>query len=126
VQLRNVPIVLPYVLWAPFPWAGTRLRDLAVLPESVGWYVVQVLTLVALAVYLRTHWREFFLPVVFAGGLIFVFSVIEGNVGTIYRHRVMLFPSAFPLAAMGGLWVWTWWQSRRTRPAAAATARAVA
>ncbi len=126
VQLRNIPIVLPYVLWAPFLWAGTRLRDLVVIPETVGWYAAQVLTLVALAVYRRTRWREFFLPVVFTGGLVFVFSVIEGNVGTIYRHRVMLFPAAFPLAAMGGLWAWSWWQSRRTRPVAAATARAVA
>lgn len=113
VQLRNIPIVLPYVLWAPFPWAGTRLRDFAVMPEAFAWYAVQVLSIVTLAVFARTRWREFFLPVVFAGGLILVFSVIEGNVGTIYRHRVMLFPAAFPLAAIGVLWVWSWWQHRR-------------
>jgi hypothetical protein len=111
VQLRNIPIVLPYVLWAPFPWAGTRLRDLAVLPEALAWYGVQLLTAVTLAACARSRWREFFLPVVFGGGLILVFSVIEGNVGTIYRHRIMLFPAAFPLAAMGALWVWTWWRT---------------
>ena len=120
VQMRNIPIVLPYVLWAPFPWAGTRLRDLAVLPEALGWYAVQMLTVVTLVAYGRSRWREFFLPIVFAGGLVFVFSVIEGNVGTIYRHRIMLFPAAFPLAAMGALWVWSWWRSRRTAPGAEA------
>jgi hypothetical protein len=108
--------VLPYVLWAPFPWAGTRFRDLAVLPEALGWYAVQLLTIVAFVAYGRSRWREFFLPVVFAGGLVFVFSIIEGNVGTIYRHRVMLFPAAFPLAAMGALWLWTWWRNRQTAP----------
>lgn len=126
VQLRNVPIVMPYVLWAPFPWKATRPRDLAVVPETLAWYGLQVLAVVALLVYGRSRWREFFLPVVFTGGLVLVFSVIEGNVGTIYRHRSMLLPGAFSLAAIGGLWVWSWWQNRRTRPVVAATARAVA
>jgi hypothetical protein len=116
VQLRNIPIVLPYVLWAPFPWAGTRARDLAVLPETVDWYAAQVLTIVTLLAYGRSRWRDFFLPIVYAGGLIFVFSVIEGNIGTIYRHRAMLLPAAFPLAAMGALWVWAWWQRRTAAP----------
>jgi 4-amino-4-deoxy-L-arabinose transferase-like glycosyltransferase len=112
IQMRNIPIVMPYVLWAPFPWAGTRFRDLAVLPEAIGWYAVQILTIVTLVVYGRTRWREFFLPVVYAGGLVFVFSIIESNIGTIYRHRIMLFPAAFPLAAVGALWVWSWWRTR--------------
>jgi hypothetical protein len=116
IQMRNIPIVMPYVLWAPFPWAGTRLRDLAVLPEALAWYAVQVLSVITLVVYGRSRWRELFLPVVFIGGLVFVFSIIEGNVGTIYRHRVMLFPAAFPLAAMGALWVWSRWRSRGTAP----------
>ena len=116
VQLRNIPIVMPYVLWAPFPWKAVRPRDLAVVPETLAWYGVQVLSVLALIVYARSRWREFFLPVAFAGGLVLVFSVIEGNVGTIYRHRVMLFPAAFPLAAMGGLCVWSWWRARGTVP----------
>jgi hypothetical protein len=116
VQMRNIPIVLPYVLWAPFPWAGVRLRDLAVLPETLVWYAMQGLTVLTLLVYGRSRWRDFFLPVVYAGGLILVFSVIEGNIGTIYRHRSMLLPSAFPLAAIGALWVWSWWQRRTAQP----------
>jgi hypothetical protein len=116
IQMRNIPIVMPYVLWAPFPWAGVRLRDLAVLPEALAWYAVQVLSVVTLIVFGRSRWRELFLPVVFIGGLVFVFSIIEGNVGTIYRHRVMLFPAAFPLAAMGALWVWSWWRNRGAVP----------
>ena len=79
-------------------------------------------------VYGRSRWREFFLPIVFAGGLVFVFSIIESNVGTIYRHRVDALPAAFPLAAMGALWLWSWWRNRQTAPrseveVATATAR---
>ncbi|MGE3272054.1 MAG: hypothetical protein AB7P40_25090, partial [Chloroflexota bacterium] len=116
IQMRNVPIVLPYVLWAPFPWKATRARDFAAIPETLAWYGLQALSVLALVVYGRSRWRDFFLPVVYAGGLVLVFSVIEGNVGTIYRHRVMLLPAAFPLAAMGGLWLWAWWRARGTLP----------
>jgi hypothetical protein len=130
IQMRNVPIVMPYVLWAPFPWKAVRPRDLAVVPETLAWYGLQVLSIVALVAYGRSRWRDFFLPVVYAGGLVLVFSVIEGNVGTIYRHRVMLFPAMFPLAAMGGLWVWSWWRNRGVVPqvdlASTASRRAVA
>ena len=118
IQMRNIPIVLPYVLWAPFPWKAIRPRDLAVVPETLVWYGLQVLSVVALVVYGRARWRDLFLPVVFAGGLVLVFSVIEGNVGTIYRHRSMLLPAAFPLSAMGGRWLWSRWQNRRAHPAA--------
>jgi hypothetical protein len=126
IQMRNVPIVIPYVLWAPFPWKAVRPRDLAVVPETLAWYGVQALSVVALVAYGRSRWRELFLPVVYAGGLVLVFSVIEGNVGTIYRHRAMLFPAAFPIATMGGLWLWSWWQSRRAQPAPVPASRAVA
>lgn len=126
IQMRNIPIVMPYVLWAPFPWKAVRPRDLAVVPETLAWYGVQALSVLALVVYGRSRWREQFLLVAYAGGLILVFSVIEGNVGTIYRHRSMLFPAAFPLAAIGGLWLWSWWQSRHAQPAPVAASRAVA
>jgi len=120
IQLRNVPIVLPYVLWAPFPWRAVRARDLLLVPETLSWYAIEALVVVGLAAFGRSRWREVFLPVVFSSGLVFVFSVIEGNVGTIYRHRVMLFPGAFPIAAMGALWLWSAWQSRRGRVSARA------
>jgi hypothetical protein len=112
VQIRNLPIVMPYVLWAPFPWKAAKARELAVIPETLAWYAVEVLAVIALIVYGRSRWRDLFLPVILSGGLVLVFSAIEGNVGTIYRHRSMLFPGAFTLAAMGGLWVWSWWRAR--------------
>jgi hypothetical protein len=126
VQIRNLPIVMPYVLWAPFPWKATRPRDLAVVPESLVWYGVEALVVLALVVYGRSRWRELFMPVVFAGGLVLVFAAIEGNVGTIYRHRSMLMPSAFTLAALGGLWLWSWSRARRAEHASAAPTPAVA
>ena len=126
VQLRNLPIVLPYVLFAPFPWVGTRARDLAIMPEMLVWYAVEVLAILALVVLARQRWRELFLFVVFGGGLVFVFSLIEGNVGTIFRHRAMLMPPAFALAALGLLWLQTYLERRRSAAAPKVRAGAVA
>jgi len=111
-QLRNIPIVMPYVLWAPFPWKATRPRELVIVPEMLAWYAVEALVLLALVALGRGRWRELFLPVAFAGGLVVVFSIIEGNVGTIYRHRSMLFPTAFSVASIGLLWLQARWAAR--------------
>jgi hypothetical protein len=119
VQLRNMPIVLPYVLWAPFPWQAVKLNQKAIAPEVVAWYGVQALCVLALVVFARDRWRELMLPVVFIGGLVFIFALIEGNVGTIFRHRSMLFPPAFLLAALGLTWLWQQMTARRAVVAAA-------
>ncbi|MCC6173789.1 MAG: glycosyltransferase family 39 protein [Chloroflexi bacterium] len=125
IQLRNIPIVMPYVLFSPFPWRAHRLKDVTLVPETLGWYLLEALSVVALVALGRSRWRDLFMPVAFAGGLAVVFAMIEGNVGTIYRHRAMLFPSAFTVGGLGAVWVYSWWQSRRAAPARATAAGAV-
>ncbi|MDP8923317.1 MAG: glycosyltransferase family 39 protein [Chloroflexota bacterium] len=115
IQLRTAPTVLPYVLWGPFPWQASRPRELATIPETLAWYGVQALVIAAMLGYRRERWRELFLPVAFGGGLAVIFSLIEGNVGTIYRHRAMLLVPAFAVAGLGYVWVTDWWAVRRQR-----------
>ena len=64
----------------------------------------------------RSRWRT-------PAGLTFVFSLIEGNVGTIYRHRAMLLIPVFAVAGLGFDWLLGWWAQRRDRPVAAGAAR---
>ena len=117
VQIRNVPIVLPYVLWAPFPWKANRIRDLAHRARGAGlvrgggarrsWHCRSTGGRAGGSSSCRSC-----SPV----GLVFVFSVIEGNVGTIYRHRVDVVPWRLPRSPRwAGLWLWSAWQSRRPR-----------
>jgi hypothetical protein len=115
VQLVNAPRVLPYVLFGPFPWSARSPRELAVIPETIAWYGVQALALLAIVVYGRQRWRELFLLAAFVGGLVLIASLIEGNVGTIYRKRSMLMPPAFVLAGLGLIWLQGWWGQRRAR-----------
>ena len=115
IQLQTAPRVLPYVLWGPFPWDARGTRQLAVIPETLAWYGLQALVVTAMLRYRRERWRELFLPVAFGGGLVFVFSLIEGNVGTIYRHRAMLLVPAFAVAGLGYVWLSDRWARRRER-----------
>ncbi|MFN8522555.1 MAG: hypothetical protein U0821_05550 [Chloroflexota bacterium] len=112
-QLTNAPRVLPYVLFAPFPWSATSPRNAALVTETVAWVAIEVLAVVAVIGLGRSHWRTLFMPIVFWGGLVFVFSIIEGNVGTIFRHRAMLMPAGFTVGAMGLFWLVDRFGSRR-------------
>ncbi len=118
IQLINSPKVLPYILFAPFPWS-VRGRLAAIIPEMLAFYLVEILALLALALYLRTRWRQLFLSIIFVGGLIAIFSLIEGNVGTIFRHRAMLFPTLFVAAGMALVWLYDRRPVRRPVPVAA-------
>jgi len=122
IQLRTAPRVLPYVLWGPFPWQAKGRRELAVIPETLAWYGLQVLVMIAIVAWRRELWREMALPLAYAGGLTLVFSLIEGNVGTIYRHRAMLLIPVFAVAGLGFDWLLGWWAQRRDRPVAAGAA----
>jgi hypothetical protein len=47
--------------------------------------------------------------------------LIEGNVGTIYRHRAMLLVPVFAMASLGFVWLLDWDARRRlTRTAVSA------
>jgi hypothetical protein len=119
IQLQTAPKVLPYVLWGPFPWQARSGRELAVIPETLAWYGMQALIIIGLVAWRRERWRQLFLPLAFCGGLTFIFSLIEGNVGTIYRHRAMLLLPAFAMAALGFDWLLTWLSRRAERPVSA-------
>jgi 4-amino-4-deoxy-L-arabinose transferase-like glycosyltransferase len=108
IQFRTAPKVLPFVLWGPFPWQARKPRDVAVIPETLAWYGLQALIITAMIGYRRERWRELFMPLAYCAGLAFVFSLIEGNVGTIYRHRAMMLIPAFAMAGLGFVWVLDW------------------
>jgi 4-amino-4-deoxy-L-arabinose transferase-like glycosyltransferase len=121
IQLRTAPKVLPYVLWGPFPWQARSRRELAVVPESLVWYGVQVLVVAAIIGWRKERWRELSLPLAYGAGLTFVFSLIEGNVGTIYRHRAMLLVPAIAVAGLGFDWLLVRWAQRREHIVAPST-----
>jgi len=86
------------VLLAPFPWTTRRALDLLPVPEMTIWYLALP---AALFVFLRRlrSWRSLAPLVLFVGGTLIILVAIEGNVGTLFRHRAMVIPFVLILAS---------------------------
>ncbi|MBI4348323.1 MAG: hypothetical protein HY553_15890 [Elusimicrobia bacterium] len=89
--LEYIPRGLSHSLFAPFPWQIRRPVDVLPLPEMVVWYVCLA---AATATLLRRwrSWRELLLLGAFSFGMLLLLALVEGNVGTLYRHRGMATP----------------------------------
>lgn len=96
--LSYLPRGVAYALFAPFPWAARRSLDLLTLPEMLLWYALLPAALVTLWRY-RERWQFLAPTAIFVAGSLGIFALVEGNVGTLFRHRAMVIPSTILLAA---------------------------
>ncbi len=96
--LAHIPRGLAYALFAPFPWSARRLLDLPAIAEMIAWYLVLIAALWTLWKE-RSQWRLLVGPVLFLSGTMLLFALVEGNVGTLFRHRAMVIPATLALAA---------------------------
>jgi hypothetical protein len=112
-HLENLPKGVMYVLGAPFPWTARRIKDFATVPEMLAWYGVFVLALVGIVTAFRRHWRQLLMSLIFTAILIAMLGAVEGNAGTIYRHRAMLMPTTFVAAGIGVTWLLSQFAARR-------------
>jgi len=88
--LTVLPIGLMYLLFAPFPWAITGLRQLLTLPETLVWYALMPALFRGLRHALRERFRACLPILVFATTLTLAYAVFQGNVGTAYRQRTQI------------------------------------
>jgi 4-amino-4-deoxy-L-arabinose transferase-like glycosyltransferase len=117
--LSVLPIGLVYLLFAPFPWSVSGLRQVLTVPETLVWYALWP-ALVRGLVHTVRHRFRYALPIlVFAASLTCAYAVFQGNVGTAYRQRTQVTMFYFIFMAAGVV------QKRRQRsaePGAAALA----
>jgi hypothetical protein len=88
--LAALPKGLVYLLFAPFPWAISGLRQALVLPETVVWYALMPAFVRGLRLALRRNVRSVLPIVVFAVSLTLAYALMQGNVGTAYRQRTQV------------------------------------
>lgn len=118
--IRHFPTGLAYTLFAPFPWALRRLTEWVTLPEMLLWYVL--LAALPWTVWrARSLWPSWTPLLLFVAGLLFIFALTEGNVGTLYRHRAMVIPFVAVLAAPTLVTVGRWLRARATSAASASS-----
>lgn len=122
--LRFLPVGLAYFLLAPFPWALGSVLQATTLPEVLLWYALVPFGLWGLFLGIRKDARSYVVIVTVLGLITFAYSLVEGNVGTAYRHRGQVLPLMFVFVALGLRDRWA--VRRMRREEAVARRRAVA
>jgi hypothetical protein len=96
-----LPVGLAYLLFAPFPWAITGVRQLLTLPETLVWYALMPAFARGLAYSVRRRLRDVLPILVFAVTLTIAYALMQGNVGTAYRQRTQVTMFYFVFMAVG-------------------------
>lgn len=105
-NLKHLPRGLSVMLLEPFPvpFEGSLSLKLARL-ESLLWYPFLVLAAIGLW-NVRPYLRQVVFPLLAGGGIILMYALSEGNVGTAHRHRGEFVWVVILLAAAGLRHVW--------------------
>jgi len=99
--LSTIPMGMAYLLFAPFPWQVTSLRQSITLPEMVIWWASVPLLVLGLWFSVRYRLRMISPILIFTVMLTFAYSVFQGNVGTAYRQRAQVLVFYFIFVAVG-------------------------
>lgn len=104
-NLSKLFIFLPLgflVAWlAPFPWQMGSLGQISGLFEMVIFYLLIPCMLCGVAYIFKNKFKEGFFILMYIFIMSFIMALIEGNIGTIFRHRAMILPFCFIVIAIG-------------------------
>ena len=101
--LTVIPIGLVYLLFAPFPWQFTTLRQSITLPEMIVWWLAFPLLVLGLWYSIKHRLRQVSPIIMFTSMLTLAYSLFQGNVGTAYRQRSQLLVFYFIFVAVGAI-----------------------
>jgi hypothetical protein len=99
--ISTIPMGVLYLLFAPFPWQVTSLRQSITLPEMVIWWASFPLLVLGLWFAIKYRLRMISPILIFTVMLTLAYSVFQGNVGTAYRQRAQLLVFYFIFVAVG-------------------------
>lgn len=97
--LAALPVGLAYLLFAPFPWAFSGIRQALAVPETIVWYLLMPAFVRGSVYAARRRFREVLPIIVFAATLTAAYAMMQGNIGTAYRQRTQI--SMFFFVFMG-------------------------
>lgn len=121
--ITYLPLGLTYFLLAPFPWALSSLLQVITLPETVIWYALLPFGLAGGVFALRRRLLQMSIPIMVLIAVSFAYSLVQGNVGTAFRHRAQVLPLMMVMVALGLV---LWAERRAARRAQRAARRAQA
>ena len=110
--ITYLPIGLTYFLLAPFPWQLGSLLQVITFPETVIWYVLLPFGLIGGWWALRHRLLQMTIPLMVLISVSFAYALVQGNVGTAFRHRAQILPLMMVMIAVG---IVIWWERRQAR-----------
>ncbi len=99
--LSAIPVGLVYLLFAPFPWQVTNLRQSITLPEMIVWWASFPLLVLGAYFTIKYRLRQALPILIFTTMLTLAYSIFQGNVGTAYRQRSQILVFYFIFVAVG-------------------------
>ena len=111
--LRFLPVGLTYFLFAPFPWAIDSVLQLFTLPEVLVWYALVPFTVLGFWLAPKRGDVRIHVAIAVLAVVVVSYALVEGNVGTAYRHRAQVMPLFFIFTAAGLSRVWRGWRRRK-------------
>jgi hypothetical protein len=99
--VSTIPMGVMYLLFAPFPWQITSLRQSITLPEMIIWWLSFPLLVLGLWFAVKYRLRMISPILIFTVMLTLAYSMFQGNVGTAYRQRAQLLVFYFIFVAVG-------------------------
>jgi hypothetical protein len=89
------------VLFGPFPWTVTGVRQILALPEVLLWYALLIPLWRGIRRGIRTA-TTLAIPLLgFAGAILTAIVLLEGNLGLAFRHRLQAFVILFVFVGAG-------------------------
>jgi len=104
-----LPIGFVYLMFGPFPWQASNLRQLITMPEVLLWWAMMPFLFTGLIYTVKNRLRKAFPILIFSILLTLAYSIFQGNVGTAYRQRTQIQVFLFVLIGVG----WTIKQEER-------------
>jgi 4-amino-4-deoxy-L-arabinose transferase-like glycosyltransferase len=99
--LTAIPVGFIYLMFAPFPWQMSNLRQAITLPEVLVWWALIPVMVYGMWWTVRNKLRVAFPILIFTLMLTLAYSVYQGNVGTAYRQRTQIQVFLFMFIGVG-------------------------
>ena len=96
-----VPIALLVAWLSPFPWQMGSISQIIVIPEMLLYYLLLPAMFLGWRFIIRDKVKEGGLIIVYIFLMMLVLAFVEGNIGTLFRHRAMVLPFMFILVGIG-------------------------
>jgi 4-amino-4-deoxy-L-arabinose transferase-like glycosyltransferase len=99
--LTYLPVGMFYFLGSPFPWQALSPQQFMALPDVLLWYLLFPPIFIGLAHVVRHRFRDASMVILCITAITVLYSLVEGNVGIIFRHRAQVIVPFMIFAGVG-------------------------